>query len=59
MKIDSKTGNLIIHQVDVDHIIGWFTDGYSLQEAIGVELRLHGLEGVWNFDAIKIVFDDV
>lgn len=58
MIIDAKTRKLIIHQVDVDHIIGWFVDGISLREAIEVELRLHGLEGKWNFDANKIVFEN-
>ena len=58
MKVDAKTGKLVIHQVDVDHIIGWFTDGDSLEEAIERELYLHGLEGKWEFDADKIIFDN-
>lgn len=58
MKIDIETGELVIHQVDVDHIIGWFTDGNSLQEAIERELILHGLDEEWNFDANKIIFEN-
>lgn len=58
MRIDSKTGQLIIYQVDVDHIIGWFVDGGSLQEAIEVELRLHGLEGKWEFNTNKIIYEE-
>lgn len=59
MRIDTKTGKLIIHQVDIDHIISWFTEGDNLQEAIERELFLHGLEKEWNFDAAKIEFDDI
>ena len=58
MRLNIKTGQLIIHQVDVDHIICWFVDGISLKEAIEVELRLHGLEGKWEFDANKIIFEE-
>ena len=58
MRLNTKTGQLVIYQVDVDHIIGWFVDGISLKEAIGVELRLHGLEGKWEFDANKIIFEE-
>ena len=58
MRLNTKIGQLIIHQVDVDHIIGWFVDGISLQEAIEVELRLCGLEGKWDFNANKIVFEE-
>ena len=59
MILDAKTGKLSIHQVDVDHIIGWFVDGCTLQEAIETEVRLHGLEGKWKFDANKIDFDNM
>ena len=58
MILDAKTGKLRIHQVDVDHIIGWFVDGCTLQEAIEMEVRLHGLEGKWKFNANKIDFDN-
>lgn len=58
MRLNTETQQLIIYQVDVDHIISWFVDGISLQEAIEVELRLHGLEGKWEFDANKIVFEE-
>ena len=58
MRLNTETQQLIIYQVDVDHIIGWFVDGISLQEAIEVELHLHGLEGEWEFDANKIVFEE-
>jgi len=50
-------GKLLIHQVDIDHIIGWFVDGDTLQEAIERELLLHGLEEKWDFNADMIVFD--
>lgn len=56
MKINDK-GQLLIHQVDVDHIIGWFIDGDTLQVAIERELHLAGLEGKWKFDANKIIYE--
>lgn len=51
MKIEN--GKLVLHQVDIDHIIGWFEDGDSFQQAIERELHLHGLES-WKFAADKI-----
>ena len=59
MRLNTKTGQLIIYQVDVDHIIGWFADGDSLQEAIERELYLAGLEGKWEFNANKIAFGGI
>lgn len=54
MKIEK--GKLIIHKVDLDHIIGWFEDELSLKEAIEVELHLAGLEK-WEFDTNKIYLE--
>jgi len=53
MKIEN--GKLMLHNVDIDHIIGWFEDGDSLKQAIERELYLHGYGGGgWTVDADKI-----
>ena len=57
MQINDK-GQLVISQFDRDHVIGWFIDGDTLQQAIERELHLAGLEGKWEFDANKIIYEE-
>ena len=57
MKINNN-GQLVIGQFDIDHVIGWFIEGDTLEEAFKRELYLAGLEGKWEFDANKIIYEE-
>ena len=57
MKINNK-GELVIGEFDIDQVIGWFVDGDTLQEAVERELHHAGLEGKWEFDANKIIYEE-